>query len=217
MRTILFIQVLLASLWSAAAAVPKVVLIGDSIRLSYTSKVIQELKGEAEVISPKPNGQDSANVLRNLERWVISEKPDVVHFNCGIHDTKRFHKDGHFQVSPGKYESNLRRIVEQIRGKTDATVLFATTTPIVNDRSAAARKERDYALTNEAVEQYNKIALKVMKELDVPVNDLNASLREGGRDLGELIVKDGVHMTPEAQQMLGLQVAGFIRTHLPAR
>jgi hypothetical protein len=64
------------------AELPKLVLIGDSIRLSYTPIVAEELGEEAVIVSPPANGQDSANVLRNLTKWVIDEQPDVVHFNA---------------------------------------------------------------------------------------------------------------------------------------
>ena len=65
---------------------PVVVLVGDSIRLSYAPMVATRLAEKARVVSPKPNGGDSSNVLKHLQEWVIAEKPDVVHFNCGIHD-----------------------------------------------------------------------------------------------------------------------------------
>ena len=29
-------------------------------------------------------------MLKNLDEWVIRQQPAVVHFNCGIHDTKEF-------------------------------------------------------------------------------------------------------------------------------
>jgi len=197
---------------------PKVVLVGDSIRLSYTATVVKELEGKAVVISPKPNGQDSRNVLKHLEAWVIKEQPAIVHFNCGIHDTKKFKTTGKFQVSPEEYESNLRNIVEQIRDKTDSVVIFATSTPIIDDRAAKVRAERDYELLNASIEQYNAIAKKVMKELQVPVNDLNATLNTPkSPDTKEtLIVTDGVHLTPAGQQLLGKKVARVIKKQLKA-
>src|SRR5262245_46150553 len=67
---------------------PKVVLIGDSIRLGYAPLVAKKLEAKAVVVSPPPNGGDSANVLKNLGEWVLREKPDLVHFNCGLHDLK---------------------------------------------------------------------------------------------------------------------------------
>jgi len=196
---------------------PKVVLIGDSIRLSYAPAVTRELEGTATVVSPKPNGGDSSNVLKHLQEWIVNERPDVVHFNCGIHDTKKFKKTGKFQVSPEQYAENLRQIVTRIRKETGAVVLFAASTPILDDRAAAARAGRDYELLNASIEQYNAIARKVMQELKVPVNDLNEVLAKPEPPLKteELIVADGVHLTEQGRQMLGQRVAGFIRKHLP--
>jgi len=198
-------------------ALPKVVLVGDSIRLSYGSSVAKHLDGKATVVTPKANGGDSSNVLKNLERWVIREKPAVVHFNSGIHDTKHFKATGKFQVSPERYEADLRKIVERIRKGTHAVVLFATTTPILDDRAAAARKGRDYELLGSSVEQYNTIAKKVMKELHVPINDLHTAMSKPDRPhtTEALIGKDGVHLTPPARELLGKQVTTFVEERLP--
>lgn len=103
-----------------ATALSKVVLIGDSIRLSYAPIVAAELAGKAIVVSPPANGGDSNNVLKHLDAWVIREQPDVVHFNCGIHDTKKFTATGMYQVSPEQYESKLREIVKRVRTETNA-------------------------------------------------------------------------------------------------
>lgn len=200
----------------AQPKLPKIVLIGDSIRLSYAPTVITELEGTATVVSPKPNGGDSSNVLKHLQEWVIKEQPDVVHFNCGIHDTKKFKETGKFQVSPERYAENLRQIVARVRKETNAVVLFATSTPVLDDRAAKVRADRDYELLNASIEQYNAIARKVMRELDVPVNDLNQVLAQPEPPLktAELIVADGVHLTERGRQMLGRQVATFVRKHL---
>ena len=117
-------------------ALPKIVLVGDSIRLGYAPIVAKRLEGKAVVIGPKANGGDSTNVLKHLDEWVIREQPAIVHFNCGIHDTKKSKTSGRFQVPPETYEANLRAIVERIRAGTKATVVFATTTPVLDDRAA---------------------------------------------------------------------------------
>lgn len=197
----------------------KVALIGDSIRMSYAANVVGQLQDRTVILSPKANGGDSGNVLKNLQRWVIQEQPDVVHFNCGIHDTKKFRSTGKFQVSPERYEANLRAIVKRIRTETKATVLFATTTPILDDRAAAKRQGREYELTGAAVEQYNKIALRVMRELKVPVNDLHATMinSKSPHETGTLIGADGVHLTAAAKELLGRQVAEFVGRHLKIR
>ena len=193
---------------------PKVVLVGDSIRLSYTATVTNTLEGKAVIVSSKANGGDSGNVLKNLDAWVIREQPQFVHFNCGIHDTKKFKTTGRFQVSPKQYESNLCSIVKRIRAKTDAVVLFATTTPILDDRAAKVRSDRDYELLGGSVEQYNEIARRVMRELRVPVNDLHALANDTDQSVGSLIGGDGVHLTKSGQQIVGQCVAEFISQHL---
>ena len=195
---------------------PKVALIGDSIRLSYAPTVKAALGRSFDLVNPKANGGDSKRVLANLEAWVIREQPDLVHFNCGIHDTKHFKKTGSFQVSPKQYEANLREIVKRIRAKTRARIIFATSTPILDDRATAQRKGRDYELTNAAIEQYNAIARRLMSELEVPINDLHAVITQPVKPhtTASLIAADGVHLNPPARELLGEQVAGAIREQL---
>jgi lysophospholipase L1-like esterase len=198
------------------AKLPKVVLIGDSIRLAYAPAVAKKLEGKAAVVGPKANGGDSGNVLKHLKEWAVAENPAVVHFNCGIHDTKKDKKTGRFQVPPDQYEANLRKIVATLRKETKAAVIFATTTPIIDDRAAKGRADAAYELLDASTVEYNRIAARVMKELDVPVNDLRAACGEG-EDRGRLIGADGVHFTPEGRTRLGDAVAAFVSRHLPAK
>lgn len=202
---------------ATTSALAKVVIVGDSIRLSYTPIVVKRLSGKAVIVSPEANGGDSSNVLRHLDQWVINQKPAVVHFNCGIHDTKKFKSTGKFQVSPEQYAANLRKIIERIRKETGAVVLFATTTPILDDRAARTRRDRDYELLGASVIQYNAIARKVMQELNVPINDLHSALSNPKQPfkVENLIGSDGVHLRPEAKELLGKATAAFVSTHLP--
>src|SRR5262245_48119623 len=107
---------------------PKVVLIGDSIRMGYASLVAKQLEGKATVISSAVNAEDSGNVLKHLDEWVISEQPDVVHINAGLHDLKR--TGPAYQVPLANYQSNLKSILQAIRTRTKAKIVFATSTPI---------------------------------------------------------------------------------------
>jgi len=210
---------LMAADETVTSDLPKVVIVGDSIRLSYAPTVVKQLTGKANVVSPTANSGDSSNLLKHLDQWVIKEKPAVVHFNCGIHDTKKFKSTGKFQVSAEQYEANLRKIIERIRKETGAIVLFATTTPILDDRAAKTRHDREYELLDASVCQYNRIAKKVMRELDVPINDLYSALSEPGNPPGlqDLIGSDGVHLQSEAKQQIGKVVADFIASNLPSR
>ena len=124
---------------TSGTGLPRVVLIGDSIRAGYAPGVVERLAGKAEVISPEGNGGDSSNVLEHIDEWVIRQKPAVVHLNCGLHDLKRSKKEGRHQVELARYEANLRQIVARIREGTNAALVFADTTPILDDRHAQAR------------------------------------------------------------------------------
>lgn len=201
----------------AGAELPKVVLVGDSIRLGYSPTVSKKLTGKAQVSGPRANGGDSNNVLKHLDEWVIRESPAFVLFNCGIHDTKKTKATGKFQVPADQYEANLRKIVSKIRAETKAIVLFATTTPILSDRAAKTRSDRDYELLGESVAQYNEIAAKVMRDLNVPVLDLHAKLMDPNLmpSLAELITDDGVHYHAKGQELLGTAVGDFIEKRLP--
>src|SRR5689334_5500403 len=91
-----------------APALPKIILIGDSIRMGYAPLVAKRLEGKAVVVSHKDNGGDSANVLKNLEEWVLREKPDIVHLNAGLHDLKLDKTKKTYQVELAQYEKNLK-------------------------------------------------------------------------------------------------------------
>jgi len=191
----------------AAADKPVVVLVGDSIRMGYAPEVIKALGPIAEIRSPEPNGGDTANVLKNLDEWVISANPKVVHLNAGLHDLKLDRKTGKYQVSLEDYQANLRKILERITKETKATVIFATTTPVLDDRHAANkpfdRKDAD-------VRAYNGAAMQVLRDFpEVKINDLYAFVK--AREPEKALVADGVHFTPEASKTLGKRVAEVIR------
>ncbi len=193
--------------------IPRVVLIGDSIRMGYAPSVARLLSGTAAVVSPEPNGEDSANLLKNLEKWVISQNPDIVHFNAGLHDLKVSKQTRRHQVPIDQYESNLRQIAGRIRRETSAALIFASTTPILNDRHAL--RGVDFDRLERDVLQYNTVATKAMKDLGVPVNDLHWRVEKGGA--ADLLAGDGTHYTAQGYETLGRAVADCVRRHLIIR
>ncbi len=195
---------------NAASALPKVVLVGDSIRLGYAPVVAERLKGKVTIVSPEPNGGDSANVLKNLEAWVIREKPQLVHLNCGLHDLKLLQATKKHQVEPDSYRANLREIVGRIRGAGIPGLVFANTTPILDDRHA--KRGANFDRFEADVVQYNRTAQEVMDELGVPVHDLHGLVHHAGA--GKLLLKDGTHYTPEGSRLLGEAVADCILRQL---
>ncbi len=191
---------------------PKVLLLGDSIRLGYAPLVAKKLDGVAEVISPKENGGDTANTLKMLDAWLGAGKPVVVHINCGLHDLKFGKKTNAFQVPPADYEKNLKAIVERLRKETP-DVMFTTTTPIIDDRHAG--RKADFDRFDKDVKVYNERAVKVMLELGVPVDDLYRIVQDGGP--AELLGKDGTHYTPAGYERLADAVTDCVKRQLKLR
>jgi lysophospholipase L1-like esterase/dienelactone hydrolase len=175
--------------------------------------VAERLKGKAIVISPKDNGGDSANFLDKLHQWVASEKPEVISFNCGLHDLKRSKATKKHQVEPADYESNLRKIVDQLRRETAASLAFANTTPVIDERHA--RRKADFDRSEEDVKRYNAIAARVMQDAGVPINDLHWVIELAGAD--QVLGTDGTHYTPAGYELLADAVADSILRQLTIR
>ena len=202
--TALLLGVLVSSAAAQDKPLPRVVLVGDSIRMGYAPLVAKRLDGKAIVISAKPNGEDTANVLRNLDEWVIKERPDVVHINAGLHDLKV--KDKSYQVPLTDYEKNLNTILERIRTGTKARIIFATSTPILDNLHALRKVGFDRFEAD--VRKYNATAVAVMKRAGVPINDLHKLIEDGGRE--KLMAGDGTHYTEQGYELLAGAVTGTI-------
>jgi lysophospholipase L1-like esterase len=220
-RRFLFTALPIVLLISAAApadpgadkSLPTVVLLGDSIRMGYEPFAREMLKGKANVVAAKDNGGDSARELANLEQWAIVHRPTVVHFNCGLHDLKVSRKTKQPQVPIEDYEKNLREIVDRLQKGTKARIIFATTTPIRDELHA--KRGGDFDRHDSDVKRYNEVALKVMKEKGVEIDDLNAVVAKAGVD--KIQRTDGTHYTPEGFKTLAKAVARSVTNHLPGK
>ena len=199
---------------SRVAELPRVVLIGDSIRLGYAPRVAELLSGRAVVISLPENGGDSGNVLAHLNEWVDRQKPDVVHLNCGLHDLKRFKTNGHHQVELDRYTVDLRQIRhphpcrDRCRG-----LVFANTTPILDERHA--RRGADFDRTEADVRRYNAAATAIMNEMGVPVHDLHWVVEQGNSET--MLGPDGTHYTAAGSDRLAEAVADCVLRQLTVR
>ncbi|OWK43489.1 GDSL-type esterase/lipase family protein [Fimbriiglobus ruber] len=195
------------------ADLPRVLLLGDSIRIGYAPLVAKKLEGIATVVHPgQENCADTPSTLAGLDKWLTAaNKPTVVHFNCGLHDLKFDKKTKQYQVPVEKYEKNLKEIVAKLQGATPH-VVFASTTPIVDARHAARKAAFDR--TEADVKTYNEAAIRAMTAAGVPVNDLHRIVADGGPDT--LLGPDGTHYTPAGYDRLADAVADCIKRQLYA-
>ena len=89
------------------------------------------------------------------------------------------------QVSPpDEYEKNLRELVKRMKA-TGAKLIFATTTPV--PEGSSGRVAGDDV-------KYNAAALRVMKDLGVPIDDLHALCVP---KLADWQLPKNVHFKPE--------------------
>ncbi len=192
------------------AELPRVLLLGDSIRIGYAPLVAKKLDGIAVVIHPgMENCADTPTTLKGLDKWLGDRPIQVIHLNCGLHDLKFDKATQKHQVPVEMYQENLKAIVTRLK-KVTPNVLFANTTPIIDDRHAARKAAFDR--TEADVVKFNIAATATMRELDIPVNDLHRIVYDG--DVTKMLGKDGTHYTPEGYDRLADAVADSIRRQL---
>ena len=183
-------------------ALPRVLLIGDSISIGYTLPTRQALTGKANVHRPPTNCGGTPNVVRHLDKWLGPGRWDVIHFNSGIHDLKR--PGGKRFVTPQQYEKNLRIVVQRLK-KTGAELIWCSTTQ--SPEAVCGAPAKDFVT-------YNALAGKVMEENGIRVNDLYAfSLPR----LHQIQIPVNSHFTPEGSKVLAKQVTSAILKALETR
>ena len=187
---------------------PLVILLGDSIRINYQDTVRAELKGKAEVWSPKDNCAHTLYTLQNLEKWLAGRRPSVVHINAGLHDLFLNAKTDQPRHSLELYSANLRKIFARLKKLTDAKIVFALTTPVDEERQASSKTYKRVVRRNPDIVQYNQRAAEIAKECGATVDDVHAPAVEAG--IENVICDDGVHLTAKGKEVVGKQVAGSV-------
>jgi hypothetical protein len=154
---------------------PRVMLLCDFVTDGYKHLVREELAGKANVHWALPTHDHPADTQimhANELMLMTSGRFDVIHFGSGLHvmDLPTVGKaiPPQPQITPEQYERELRATVALLK-KTRAKLIFATMTTAPNDAD---------------VEPFNKIALKVMKENGITIDNLAADV---GPDIAKLL------------------------------
>ena len=183
-------------------ALPRVLLIGDSISIGYTVPARELLKGTANVHRIPVNGGPTSRGFENINQWLEKSKWDVIHFNFGLHDLK-FMDDGKHQIILEQYKLNLERLVVRMK-KTGAQLIWCSTTPVPKGTLSPKRLPKD-------VEIYNAAAKEIMQRNNIPINDLYSFANQ---QLSKIQQHENVHFTKEGSQILAQQVAASIKKAL---
>ncbi len=138
-------------------ALPRVLLIGDSISRGYTVPARHALAGKVNLHRAPANCGPTATGLRRLDVWLGSGTWDLIHFNFGIHDQR---------TAPEVYAERLEKIVARLE-ETGAKLVWASSTPLPegSDKYRAG-----------ACKKLNAVAAEIMRRHGIPINDLYTTM-----------------------------------------
>jgi len=177
-------------------ALPRILLIGDSISYGYTVPVRHALAGKVNVHRAPTNCGSTQVALstnrqlkkQELEIWLGDGRWDLIHFNFGIHDSR-----GPVE----EYVKRLELIAKRLK-QTGAKLVFANTT-----------WGRD---PDDKIIELNRAAAEVMARNGVPINDLYQYMKPRKEEFR--IAPDNSHFKEAGSRYLGEKVAGIIQDHL---
>lgn len=174
-------------------ALPRVLLIGDSVSRGYTQATRKALKGKANVHRAPANCGPTATGLKKIDVWLGDGKWDVIHFNFGIHDRGTPLAD---------YSQRLEQLVERLK-QTGAKVIWASTTPIPDNPETKQ--------TAASIVERNTAAAEIMAKHGVATDDLFIAITP---HLATMQNPNDVHFNSEGYEFLGHQVAASIESAL---
>ena len=184
---------------------PKIMLLGDSIRMSYQNRVKDLLASKACVVGPAENCQYSLYTLSSLNRWIDAlGEPDIIHWNNGLHDY------GHNPIrSPNQfpietYVQNLEFILNHFKQITEK-IIWATITPIRPNRAFV---EEAWSWRQEEIDQYNESAMSLMTAKGVKVNDLHRLVTA---DYEKYLGEDQLHLSEAGIEVCAQAAAAAVR------
>ncbi len=216
MRNLIPICLVAILLTSFMEKEPRILIVGDSISIGYTPFVEKHFSGKAIVAHNPGNAQHTGTGLEKIEEWLGEEHWDVIQFNWGLWDLcyrlpdskapgKRDKENGQITYDLEEYASNLDSLVSILQKKTDAKLIFVTTTYVPENEAGR--------FSNDAI-KYNDAAKAVMKKHGVIVNDIykqsiqiHQKFKKGPTD---------VHYTPEGYAQLSELVSTFLEKEIKA-
>ncbi len=205
-----------------AAGLSKVLIFGDSISGGYSKSLTKALEGKAELVKLGAvagyriqtetfwHSRGAAKYLdfgsakaciadfERFERHLSETKYDVIHFNFGLNDIFRG-RNGAWHNPVDQYAKDLTKIVTLLKTN-GAKIIWANITPI--PANAPHMPEGDELI-------YNAAAEKVMKENNIPINDLH-SVVTSWDGYAEWRKGDDVHYSSAVYSKLAEQIAKTI-------
>ncbi|MBI4893114.1 MAG: SGNH/GDSL hydrolase family protein [Acidobacteria bacterium] len=180
-------------------ALPRVLLIGDSITRGYGPIVEKQLKDKAYVARLATSKSLGDPALLEQVALVLREHTfDVVHFNNGMHG------NGYTEAA---YAAALPELLAALRKQAPRAKLILATTTDVREKN---NPEKVDPKTARMIER-NRLVAEFAARERIPVDDLFAVIK----DRPEMHVPDGVHFNQEGYATLAAQVVQALSKILP--
>ena len=178
----------------------KIILLGDSIRLSYGNRVRELLGSDYTVWQPEDNCRFAAYTLRMLFDYKAQlEGADVIHFNCGLWDMCDLFGDGPFTPLE-VYAEQMVRIAKILKTYAPVVIFAATTPP----------SPKMWGHDLDRVRAYSAAAMAALEPLGVLFDDLFTPVAE---DIDRMISEDYLHASPYGVEILANRVADCIKAN----
>lgn len=185
---------------------PRVLLIGDSILGGYHARAAQLLKGSVNLdIWTTPMSINYKTPSAEMREIFEKNRYDVILFNdIGLHAWNPG------RIPEGQYEPLTRAHVAHLQKLAPgAKLIFATTTPMTT-KTKPIEFDPEF---NKVIVERNAIAVKVMKENNIPVADYYGLLEKKL----DLAAGDRFHWSKPAYELLAQEAAARIKEMLEAR
>jgi lysophospholipase L1-like esterase len=178
---------------------PKILLVGSSHTRLFSAYVTDCLKNIAAVTKLPTDAGRTDEILISLPEWPVAEQ-NLIHVYSGHRDLI-YGPDGKPHIDPGQFKINLDRIIEQLRHRTTAIIVFSNIPPVA-EGFLKSDPER-----NERIALYNTIINEVTSKAKIYCHDFRTfiSSYEGG----EAKYIDGLHFTKKVYQDFAHQLADY--------
>lgn len=197
----------------AATNKKTVVCFGDSITHQGYPAILGARLG-VTVINAGVGGNTTHAGLVRMEKDVLAHKPDAVAILFGTNDSV-LDKPNTYKTAPAQFEKNLIEMVTRCRAA-GAKVVLGTLPPIIAEHYFTRHPKANYDAKGgleKVLAEYQSIALRVAKKLDVPVVDFHATLAQDWPKHS----RDGVHPDDEMTRRIAEQFAVPLSQLLPEK
>jgi lysophospholipase L1-like esterase len=161
------------------------------------------------IINAGVGGNTSREGLARFEKDVLANHPDLVLIEFGGNDATY---EPARRVELNEFTENLGKMVDGLT-RISARPVLLTFPPIIDDWHACGKIEffKKWNGLDRCVEEYRQATREFARKRNLPLADIDLKFRKAFRtqEIGTLILKDGVHLTDEGNELVARTLGDF--------